>query len=130
MIVFALIHLTGLLSILLTWPAIANSKLNMKRKRILVTSVFLLGTITLINGVYLKVNHFAYADSLITIGLIMTVIVTLLALYEIHSSSKVQRTEKLLWTLGFLMMNTITGFLYFIIYRKEIINKQEGWFFV
>ena len=98
----------------------------MNRKRILVTSFFLLGTITLINGAYLKVNHFAYADSLLLIGLIITVIVTLLALYEIHSSSKVQRTEKVLWTLGFLMMNTITGFLYFLIYRKEIIKKQES----
>ena len=81
---------------------------------------FLLGSGMIIIGAWAKIVHLPYANVLLGIGLAAIILSTVLSLYEIHSSSRIKTLEKVVWTLGFVLMNWITGLVYILAGRKRV----------
>ncbi|MGK4567611.1 GldL-related protein [Flavobacterium sp. 3HN19-14] len=82
---------------------------------------FSLSLLIVITGALFKINHMPAANALLTIGLIFTFIYTVAAILEIFNSRRINSTEKLMWLIGFLFFNFITGILYILSARKRIV---------
>jgi hypothetical protein len=95
---------------------------SMKTGTILKASFFA-GLIITIIGAYLKITHTAGADIWLLIGLTLSVVFIILAIYEIITSRKVNSLEKILWTIGLVFFNTITGLIYILAGRKRIVDN-------
>ena len=70
--------------------------------------------------------HSEYGNVFLTIAILATIIYTVLALYEINSSKQINTSEKIMWTIGFLFINTITAIVYFIAGRKRITDQHRS----
>lgn len=92
----------------------------MKLSTIVKTS-FLLSFITTLVGAYLKITHFKGAETLLIIGIIITLIFIVSAIYEVRTSNRIDSTEKTMWTIAFIFMSGLTGLVYFFIGRKRIV---------
>jgi hypothetical protein len=86
---------------------------------------FGIGIVFIIVGAWFKLLHYQNADIFLTIGIIASIIFLVIVLYEIHSSKKVRGPEKIMWTVGFIFINTITGLMHFLIGRQKIIKKHN-----
>ena len=73
-------------------------------------------------GVLLKINHIGNATIILAIGLILTLIYIIIGIKEVNSSTKLQSSDKVLWTIGFLFFNFFVG-IFYLIKRKNIVQK-------
>ena len=71
-------------------------------------------------GVLLKINHIGNATIILAIGLILTLIYIIIGIKEVNSSTKLQSSDKVLWTIGFLFFNFFVG-IFYLIKRKNIV---------
>jgi Mg2+ and Co2+ transporter CorA len=69
-------------------------------------------------GAYLKLTHAQGAETLLMISFIAILIFIVTALYEVNTSKRIDSTEKVMWTVGFLLMSTIAGFVYMLKRRR------------
>ncbi len=81
------------------------------------------GAAITIYGAYLKIMHLANASTFLQIGLLVSLIFTVLAMIEIFSSKKLSHFERVLCLIGFLFFNIIAGFLYLTRARRRIVNS-------
>jgi hypothetical protein len=88
----------------------------------LVSLLFVSAFFLVIAGTLFKIMHYASADMLLGAGLLLTLVYTVIALYEIHGSRKLPVSEKVMWTIGFLFLNTVTGLLYILMGRKRVVR--------
>ncbi len=86
---------------------------------------FLLSLLMQIIGLILKFTHHRSAHILIVLSFILTITWIISALYEIYSSNRVTIKEKILLTIAFIMLSTITGLLYFFIGRPRLIQSHN-----
>lgn len=77
--------------------------------------------VTLI-GAYLKITHSVGAETVLTIGVISTLIFIASAIYEKRLSNRINHAEKTMWTIAFLFMSAIAGIIYFVTGRKRIVQ--------
>jgi hypothetical protein len=56
------------------------------------------------------------------IGVISHYLVAILAMLEIWQSAKIERNEKIMWTIAFLFLGGLVGLLYVFVGRKRIIS--------
>ena len=84
---------------------------------------FFLSTVTVITGLAAKIMHIPSGQILIPIGLFFTLVYAIIALYEIYKSDKVTLEEKIMWTVGFVVLCTVTGLLYLIMGRSRILRE-------
>ena len=82
--------------------------------------VFVVAFFSTIIGVLLKLNHFQYSGLFFIIGVISTVIYVVIGIYEVNNSTRIKSSEKVLWTIGFLLFNFFVG-LFYMIKRKDIV---------
>ena len=94
----------------------------MKTGPILKTS-FAVIILCAIVGSYLKINHVGGALELLAIALGATIIFIITAVYEVSHSTRIGSSEKVMWTLGFILTSSIAGFFYLIAARKRIVAK-------
>ena len=78
------------------------------------------GLILMLFGVAKKIMHHEHANEILTAAYCCIIIYTVIGLYEVFSSKKIEFIEKTLWLIGFLLINTITAVLYFAIGRKRV----------
>jgi lipid-A-disaccharide synthase-like uncharacterized protein len=71
-------------------------------------------------GAWLKIVHEPGADTWLLIGMALSLVFIATALYEILTSRRIERSEKLLWTIGLVFLAGITGLLYLLSERKRI----------
>ena len=83
---------------------------------------FIISFIVTLIGAYLKITHAENAETLLIIGVIVTMIFIVSAIYEVRTSERIDNTEKTLWTLAFIFFSGITGLIYFLIGRKRIVS--------
>ncbi|MEN9385443.1 MAG: hypothetical protein RLZZ185_184, partial [Bacteroidota bacterium] len=62
------------------------------------------------------------AEELLIIGIISHYLVAILAMLEIWQSAKIERNEKIMWTIAFLFLGGLVGLLYVLVGRKRIIS--------
>ncbi len=85
---------------------------------------FLLSTIFFFIGVILKLQHYHETYSTFILGFVFYFIYAALALREIWISMRVNRDEKIIWTVLFILMPIITGFFYTTLGRRHVIDKN------
>lgn len=78
--------------------------------------------ITIIEA-YFKSTNAQGSDTLLMIGIIAILIFIVTALYEVNTSKRIDHTEKVMWTVGFLLMSGIAGFVY-LLKRRRIVADQ------
>ena len=83
---------------------------------------FIISFIITLIGAYLKITHAESAETLLIIGVIVTMIFIVSAIYEVRTSERIDNTEKTMWTLAFIFFSGITGLIYFLIGRKRIVT--------
>jgi threonine/homoserine/homoserine lactone efflux protein len=73
-------------------------------------------------GPLFKIMHLPIAEELLIIGIISHYLVAILAMLEIWQSAKIERNEKIMWTIAFLFLGGLVGLLYVFVGRKRIIS--------
>ncbi len=73
-------------------------------------------------GPLFKIMHLPFAEELLFIGIISHFLVAILAMLEIWQSAKIERNEKIMWTIAFLFLGGLAGLLYTFVGRKRIIS--------
>jgi hypothetical protein len=76
-------------------------------------------------GAFLKIMHAPGADILLASGLVGGLVFAVLALSEILPSP-IQRTEKLMWIIGFIFLNWIAVILYLAVGRNRILQRDQN----
>jgi uncharacterized membrane protein len=87
---------------------------------VLVKASFIGGIILALGGATLKILHISMADTWILAGLVLSFIFLVTALYEVVTSRRIERREKILWVLGFVFMLAFTGLYYLLSERRRI----------
>ena len=73
-----------------------------------------------------KIMHFQFPIPFVyPIVLLSTLIYTILALIEVFSSDRVKPSEKVMWVIGFLVINMIAGILYFVLRRNSLTRNYK-----
>jgi EamA domain-containing membrane protein RarD len=94
-------------------------------KNILIKVSFAIGFSISIYGAYLKISHIHGQVILMAIGVMAYLIFILIALNEIFSSPRINKSEKIMWTICLFLLGPITGFVYLLSGRKRIISISE-----
>lgn len=81
---------------------------------------FATGLIFSMVGAWQTITRAPGAGSWMAAALFFALVFIATALYEIFSSRRIERAEKLLWTMGFLFLSCITGLFYLLSERKRI----------
>jgi hypothetical protein len=95
-------------------------------KDLLIKITFGISVIGMILWGIVKIMHFQFPIPFVySIVWISTLIYTVLALLEIFSSDRVRTSEKVMWVIGFLVINTIAGILYFVLKRNSLTRHYK-----
>lgn len=75
----------------------------------------------------IKITHTSiyYDKELAFVGFIAIATFIVMALIEIHRSKNITLAEKIMWTIGFLFFNLITGIIYFFFARERVIRNYK-----
>jgi len=93
----------------------------MKSKELFIRSIYLVSLFITIIGAVLKISHIDGAKAIITIGIAVSMVFILFSVYEVNISNRIDRNEKLMWTVGLIFISSITGFVYVFCARKRIV---------
>ena len=100
-----------------------QSKLTFMKKDTVIKVSFVLSLLLTSAGAMLKILHEPKSEPFLILGIIASIIFIVLAIYEVRTSTRIDRTEKTMWTIAFIFMCGLTGLIYFIMGRKRIISK-------
>lgn len=82
---------------------------------------FVAGLILTIVGGWLKIIREPSSEGFLLIALFLTALFIGIAIFEVLTSRRIHRSEKALWTVGFLFMGLLTGLFYLLSERKRIV---------
>ncbi|MCU0404736.1 MAG: PLD nuclease N-terminal domain-containing protein [Chitinophagaceae bacterium] len=86
--------------------------------------LFILTIVGSFAGAVLKIMHAPGADILLAAALLGGYVFAVLALWEILPSS-INKSEKLMWMVGFVFLNWITVILYLAVGRNRIMRTHQ-----
>jgi predicted membrane channel-forming protein YqfA (hemolysin III family) len=92
-------------------------------KQIVPISFALSFFITII-GALAKIMHWSFSQPLLILGLLSLVVFVVMSIYEIVNSTKIKRSELVMWIVGFLFFAHITGLVYVLSARQRITNLK------
>lgn len=92
----------------------------MKSRGIIIKASYLTGFLTTIAGALFKINHYGGGNTIISIGLLISIVFIYNSIYEINISTRIDKTEKIIWTIGITFIAFIAGFIYILVGRKRI----------
>lgn len=75
-------------------------------------------------GALLKILHLPGADELLITGMVANGVFIVSALSEVWGSSRIDKNEKVMWTIAFIFMGflgAIAGILYVVMGRKRVV---------
>lgn len=89
--------------------------------------VFFISVLLIMLIILLRILHISmpFANVLVGLSIILTMIYVIIALVEIWSSTRPNLTEKMMWTVGFIAFNIITGILYLLVGRPRILREYK-----
>jgi hypothetical protein len=87
---------------------------------IFIKTIFIVSIILSFIGFFMSFNNRDGADILIITGLISTLIFLGIAIYEILNSSLLSKSEKIMWTIGIIVLSSVGGLIYLLFLRKRI----------
>ncbi len=86
---------------------------------------FLLSLLVMLIGTVLKMMDLPGIQFFFIASLVLTVVWGISALYEIYGSDRITISEKIMWTIGFILLSTISGLLYFFVGRPRITRDYK-----
>ncbi|MBN8640289.1 MAG: PLDc N-terminal domain-containing protein [Flavobacteriales bacterium] len=75
-------------------------------------------------GAFMKLSDIDFSSVVMSIGIASLVIFIFLSLSEIYQSTRIDGTEKFMWTVGMLLLSFFAGIAYLIWGRKRIITPS------
>ena len=84
-------------------------------------AIFSIAFIITLFGAFLKIMHWKYAQPILVIGIALTLAYVFLEISEVNNSKKINKSEKIMWTTGFIFFSFITALIYLLSGRKRII---------
>ena len=91
------------------------------KKESIVKWVAFTSILTIFLGTYLKILHYSGADFILSVGLVGTALLLIGAIFEVRTSARLNKNEKMMWTIGLLFITSIALPLYFLNGRKRTI---------
>jgi len=85
---------------------------------------FYIGLASILVGAMLKLSHIQHAKPFLVIGILLSIVYLTMSLREIWTSIRVNKEEKIIWTIAFILMNTLTGLIYFMFGRKRVVAGE------
>ena len=87
---------------------------------------FFIWFVGMLIGAVLKIMYYSYAGFLLNTSIAFYLIFACLVIFEVLQSNRIERTEKIMWTIGMLFFGSITGIVYLVSGRKRIINTNRN----
>jgi MFS superfamily sulfate permease-like transporter len=88
---------------------------------ILLKPSFFVGLIIAFIAAFFKISHWAGVYPLIIVGLAASLIFMITAIYEVSVSTRIKKSEKIMWIVCLVLICNLTGFFYIYSGRKRII---------
>lgn len=86
--------------------------------------VALTSIILITSGIYFKILHYDFAYTLLIAGAILTLILVLVAAFELIGSKKITTKEKCIWIILIVAFNSVASIVYFFYERRKIVGDQ------
>ncbi len=77
-------------------------------------------------GFWLSIHHGKGADIYLILGFIFHLAWLATALYEIFRLSLISKIEKILWTIGLVLLGSFGGLIYLLVLRKNIDQSLDS----
>ncbi|MGO4773233.1 hypothetical protein ACEN2I_16340 [Flavobacterium sp. W22_SRS_FK3] len=68
----------------------------------------------------MKISHWEYSSIFLIIGILSTILYVVVGVYEVNNSNRISSSEKVLWTIGFIMFSFFVGLFYLISGRRKV----------
>ena len=91
----------------------------------LIPIFYVLSFIILFLCAIFKILHQPFGSEIMGLALISSIIYIVLSLLEIFKSERIDKTEKIMWLVGFIFLGTVAGFIYLISARKRILRDYK-----
>jgi hypothetical protein len=88
---------------------------------ILLKPSFFVGLIIAFIAAFFKISHWAGVYPLIIVGLAASLIFMITAIYEVSVSTRIEKSEKIMWIVCLILICNLAGFFYIYSGRKRII---------
>ncbi|UOK42139.1 MULTISPECIES: hypothetical protein [Flavobacterium] len=89
-------------------------------KNNLFKKIYLLAFFAIIIGTMMKISNINGSQILFIIGILSTLGYIIIGIYEVNVSKKINQSEKIMWTIGFIVIHYLAGLLYLLGGRKRI----------
>ncbi|MCC6187195.1 MAG: PLDc N-terminal domain-containing protein [Chitinophagaceae bacterium] len=93
----------------------------MNQKKTGLSLLWAIGNFTVLLGAFLKIQHFPNAGLILTIGMLLALGFIVYALTEIYQSTRINRADKIMWTMLLVLSSGIGGIVYLANSRKQIV---------
>jgi hypothetical protein len=90
----------------------------------IVKSSFVVSFVILLIGSYLKLIHSYSADMFLKIGLAVMLVFIVSAIIEVWSSTRIDKNEKIMWSIALIFMGTFSGIIYLLMGRKRVTSTN------
>ncbi|MDB5197010.1 MAG: putative transrane protein [Flaviaesturariibacter sp.] len=74
-------------------------------------------------GVARKITHASGAEEIMILAFLFTSIYMICGIMEVNRSPRINSSEKIMWTVGFLFMSGITAIVYLVSGRRRIADN-------
>ena len=82
---------------------------------------FFVSICLLLLGALMKITHLPGAETLLIIGILGNLVFIVSALNEVWNSIRIEKGEKIMWTIAFFFIGTLGTIIYILLGRKRVI---------
>jgi len=82
---------------------------------------FFVSICLLLLGALMKITHLPGAETLLIIGILGNLVFIVSALNEVWKSIRIEKSEKVIWTIAFFSIGTLAQLIYFLFRRKRVV---------
>jgi len=72
-------------------------------------------------GALMKITHLPGAETLLIIGILGNVVFIVSALNEVWTSIRIEKHEKIMWSVSFIFIGTLGSLIYILLGRKRVV---------
>jgi hypothetical protein len=71
-------------------------------------------------GALMKITHLPGSEALLIIGILGNAVFIVSALNEVWTSMRIDKNEKIMWTVALFFLGTLGSLIYFLMGRKRV----------
>jgi hypothetical protein len=76
-------------------------------------------------GSFFRVRQIGGANILLALGVVLSLVFIILAIYEVRTSRRISTASKNIWTLALILFSSIAGLVYVVAGRKHVTSKRQ-----